>query len=113
MARQGREAITTAMRMWTENLQFVIGGGAPARSGLPSPQRVLDNVVDFAEQLLASQREFATRVLAAGMEGNDAATSKARDGVESMSAHTIAATDAAPEKVVDTGRAGDGPRINR
>ena len=40
------------------------------QSGLPGPQQVLDNVFDFAEQLLASQREFAKHVLAAGMEAN-------------------------------------------
>ena len=108
VARHGQEAITTALRMWTENLQSMIGGSTSAQSGLPSPQQVVDNVFDFAEQLLASQREFATRVLAAGTEANDAATSKARDAVESMNAHTLTATDAAREKVVDTSRAGDG-----
>jgi hypothetical protein len=48
----------------------MIGGGASVQSGLPGPQQVLDNVFDFAEQLLASQREFAKHVLAAGMEAN-------------------------------------------
>lgn len=88
VAREGQEAITTAMRTWTENVESMMGSGTPAQSGLPSPQQVLDNVFDFAEQLLASQREFATRVLAAGMEANDAATSKAREAVGSMSART-------------------------
>ena len=110
VARQGQEAITTAMRTWTENVQSMIEGGNPAQSGLPSPQQVVDNVFDFAEQLLASQREFATRVLAAGMEANDAATSKARQSLESMTAHTRAATDAASENVVDTGQGREGPR---
>ena len=84
----------------------------PAQSGLPSPQQVLDNVFDFAEQLLASQRDFAKHVLAAATEANDAATSKAREAVESMSTHAMTATNAATAKVVDT-QAGDGPRSNR
>jgi hypothetical protein len=79
VARQGQEAISTAMRTWTETFQTMIGGANPAQSGLPSPQQVLDNVFDFAEQLLASQRAFATRVLAVGMEATDAATSKVRE----------------------------------
>ena len=106
VARQGQEAITTAMRTWTENFQSMVGGGTPAQSGLPSPQQVVDNVFDFAEQMLASQREFAKRVLAAAMEANEAATSKAREAVESATAHTRAATDATTEKVVDTAQPG-------
>ena len=108
-AHQGQEAISTAMRTWNENVQSMIGSGAPAQSGLPSPQQVLDNVFDFAEQLLASQREFATRVLAAGMEANNAAAGKARDAAETITAHTTAATG----NVVDAAQAGDGPRSNR
>ena len=113
VARQGQDAIADAMRTWTESVQSMMGSGTSAQSGLPSPQQVLDNVFDFAEQMLASQREFATRVLAVGMEANDAATSKAREAAESMSARTMAATDAATEKVVDVGRAGGGPRSSR
>ena len=113
VARQGQEAITKAMRTWSENLESMIGGAAPAQSGLPSPQQVVDNVFDFAEQLLASQREFAHRVLAAATEANEAATSTVREAAESMNAHTMAATDAATAKVVDTGQAGDGSRSNR
>jgi len=80
---------------------------------LPSPQQVLDNVFDFAEQLLASQRQCTQRLLAARMETRSAATSKARAAGESLNAHTMTATDVATEKVVDTGPAGAGPRRNR
>ena len=113
VARQGQDAIATAMRTWTESVQSMLGSGTSAQSGLPSPQQVLDNVFDFAEQLLASQREFAKHVLAAGMEANTAAASKARDAMELMNAHTTAATDGTTEKVVDTGQAGDRTRSNR
>jgi hypothetical protein len=89
------------------------GGRNPAQSGLPSPQQVVDNVFNFAEQLLAGQRQFAQHLLAAGMETRSAATSEAREAVESLNAHTMTATDAATEKVVDTAPAGDGPRRNR
>jgi hypothetical protein len=40
------------------------------------------------------------------MEANEAATSKAREAVESATAHTRAATDATTEKVVDTAQPG-------
>jgi hypothetical protein len=39
VARRSQEAITAAMRTWTENVQSMVGGGNPAQSGLPSPQQ--------------------------------------------------------------------------
>ncbi len=102
VARQGQDAVAKAMRTWTESVQSMVGSGTSAQSGLPSPQQVLDNVFDFAEQLLASQRAFATRVLAVGLEANDAATAKAREAIESLSAHTVAATESATDKTVNT-----------
>jgi hypothetical protein len=112
VARQGQDAIASAMRTWTESVQSMLGSGTSAQSGLPSPQQILDNVFDFAEQLLASQRAFATRVLAVGLEANDAATGKAREAVESLSAHTVAATQSATEKTVNTVQAAGRPRSN-
>jgi hypothetical protein len=50
---------------------------------------------------------IADHLLAAGMETNAAATSKAHEAVASLSAHTMAATYAATEKVVDTPTATD------
>lgn len=108
VARQGQEAITAAMQTWTESFQSLVGGGAPAASGLPTPQQVVDNVFDFAEQLLASQREFVKQVLAAGMEANETATSKAREAMDSMSTRTTAATDVPSGNGADTVRATNG-----
>lgn len=113
VARQGQDAIANALRTWTESVQSIVGSGTSAQSGLPSPQQILDNVFDFAEQLLASQRAFATRVLAVGLEANEAATGKAREAVESIREHTVAATDAATEKTVNTVQAADRPRTSR
>ena len=47
----------------------------------------MDNVFDFAQQLLASQREFAKRVLAAGTKATDAATAQAREASAAMTNH--------------------------
>jgi hypothetical protein len=69
-------------------------------------------VFDFAEQMLASQREFATRVLALGMEANEAATSKAREAMGAIEAQTVAATDATTEKLVNASQVGTGSRTN-
>jgi hypothetical protein len=84
VARRSQEAITTAMQTWSENVQSMIAGGASDQSPRPNPEQIVDNVFDFAEQLLASQREFAKRVLAAGTTATDAATAKAREATAAM-----------------------------
>ena len=66
VARRG--AITAAVRTWTDDFQSMDGGGNPVQSGLPSPQQVLDNVFDCAEQLLVSHREFATHLRSAASD---------------------------------------------
>ena len=47
----------------------------------------MDNVFDFAEQLLVSQREFAKRVLAAGTKATYAATAQAREALAALTNH--------------------------
>jgi hypothetical protein len=78
---------TTAMQTWNENAQKMIAGGASEQSPGPSAKQIMDNVFDFAEQLLASQREFAKRVLAAGTKATDAATAQAREATAAMTNH--------------------------
>lgn len=78
---------TTAMQTWNENVQKMIAGGASEQSPEPSAEQIVDNVFDFTEQLLASQREFAKRVLAAGTKATDAATAQALGATAAMTNH--------------------------
>jgi hypothetical protein len=107
VARRGQEAVTTAMRAWAENVQAMMASGAGGPSGVPSPQQVVDNVFDFAEQMLAAQREFAKTLLAAGAQATEAAASQAREAATSMTTRTVEATEALTEKAAQAGQASD------
>jgi hypothetical protein len=64
VTRRNQEAF---MHLWTEGMKRWLGflpvtdGKAP---GMPSADEVVDNAFDFAEKVLASQREFTKRMLA-------------------------------------------------
>lgn len=60
IAQQGQEAVTGAVRTWTDAVQRLANQPAGA---LPDVSAVVDNAFDFAERLLATQREFTKSVL--------------------------------------------------
>lgn len=65
LARRSQEAAASALHTWTENIQKLAGGLAGGQSNLPTLSEIVDRVFDFAEQMLANQRELAKRLLAA------------------------------------------------
>ena len=75
------------MQTWNENVQKMIADGGSEQSPGPSAEQIVDNVFDFAEQLLASQREFAKRGLAAGTKATYAATAQAREASAALTNH--------------------------
>ena len=62
IAKQGQDAVTSAVRTWAESVQRLSGqqGGAG-----PDVSAVVDNAFDLAERMLATQREFTKAVLRA------------------------------------------------
>ncbi len=60
IAQQGQEAVSGAVRTWAEAVERLSGqsGGS-----VPDVGAVVDNAFDFAERLLATQREFTKNVL--------------------------------------------------
>ena len=62
IAQQGQEAVSGAVRTWAEAVERL--SGQPGGS-VPDVSAVVDNAFDFAERLLATQREFTKNVLQA------------------------------------------------
>jgi hypothetical protein len=65
--REGQQAIVDAVEAWSKGVEHLAGSyppdpGAPE---LPTAQEVVENAFDFAEKLLAAQREFARNLLEA------------------------------------------------
>lgn len=65
LTRRGQEAVTVAMQTWAENMQRLAGTVPIDTATVPSAEEVVDNVFNFAEQMLSTQREFTKSLLAA------------------------------------------------
>jgi hypothetical protein len=93
VARQSREAFTNALQVWSDTMQTftrsLAGGG---QSRLPDAQALVDNVFDFAEQLLETQRQFTKSLLAASAQAAEAVSDQTTRATQSI---TEQATDAA------------------
>ena len=67
--RKSQEAVVDAIKAWADTVQSITPKlpdvNVPLVDRLPKPEDVVANAYDFAEQLLAAQRNFAEGVLQA------------------------------------------------
>jgi len=66
--KRSQEAVTTAVRTWTDAVQS-ISGNQPA---LPDAYALVNTYFDFAEKALAAQREAAQQAVSAGVKATEA-----------------------------------------
>jgi hypothetical protein len=57
--KKSQEAVLEAMQAWTKNAQSAFSTPVAGLTGPKSADQVIDQVFDFAEQMLAVQRQFA------------------------------------------------------
>jgi len=69
IAKRSQEAVTTAVRTWTDAVQSFANGDQPS---LPDARQLVDTYFDYAEKALAAQREVATQAVAAGVKAAEA-----------------------------------------
>jgi hypothetical protein len=85
-ARRGQETYANAMHLWANSIQKVVGL-------LPTPDpkllhEVVDNYFDAAEQVLTTQRKFASSMLDATTSAVTNARSAAQDAASNAAAKT-------------------------
>ena len=95
IAGRSQEAVTTAVRTWADTLQNVVSTMASGQSQLPDLQSVVGQYFDFAEQVLASQRELAQQWAAGAAKASEAVTEQAQDATRSAAEQTVNGTEAA------------------
>ena len=66
--RNGQQAVVQAMEAWTRSAQKAFGGADSGTSGAVQPDVIIDQVFDFAEQMLAMQRRFAKALVSSAAE---------------------------------------------
>jgi hypothetical protein len=100
--RSGQEAVVKAFESWTDSAKSAwqnVPGAAPARV---EPQQVIDQVFDFAEKMLAVQREFAKSLAATAESAGESARQQSESVVAAVKKQATDATaivkDAQTEK---------------
>ena len=78
--RSGQDAVVKAFEQWTDIAKGAWGATPGVGTPEVDPQQVIDQVFDFAEQMLALQREFAKSLAAKAAS----ATQAAREQSESV-----------------------------
>jgi hypothetical protein len=63
--QQSQKAVVDAMQAWTKSASSAYKTPASSLPGQPNASQVIDQVFDFAEQMLKVQRQFAKNVAAA------------------------------------------------
>jgi len=62
--KKSQEAVLEAIQAWTNSAQKAFSAPTAGLGGQPNPNQVIDQVFDFAEQMLAVQRQFAKNMAA-------------------------------------------------
>jgi hypothetical protein len=99
--RTSQAAVVAAFESWTKSAQRAIGA-VPGVGGPVEPQQVIDQVFDFAEKMLAVQREFAKSLASTAASAGESARQQTESVVNAVRQHaeatTAVVTNAAKEK---------------
>ena len=101
-ANKGQEAVTTAVRTWTDSVQSLASSLTNGQA--PDLQAAVDQYFDFAEKVLANQREFAQQWASAAVKATEAVTEQAQRAGQSVAAHTANGTEAVVDNAAETAR---------
>lgn len=104
ITNRGQEAVTTAVRTWADQVQSFASKLTAGQGQLPDLQSVVEQYFDFAEKVLANQREFATQWASAASKASEAVTEQAQRATQSVAAHTENATESVVNNVAETTR---------
>ena len=116
IANRSQEAVTTAVRTWTDTVQSFASKLTAGQSPVTDLQGVVDQYFDFAEKVLANQREFANQWASAAVKASEAVTeqtqratqsvaTQATNGTETVVNNVTEAAKVAGEKAASTARA--------
>jgi hypothetical protein len=102
IANRSQEAVTTAVRTWADTMQSFASKLASGQSQLPDMHGVVEQYFDFAEKVLANQRELAQQWASATAKAFDAVTEQAQRATQSAAAHTANGTEAVVDTAAET-----------
>jgi hypothetical protein len=104
LANRSQEAVTTAVRTWTDSVQSLTSQLTAGQGQLPDLQGVVDQYFDFAEKVLANQRQFAQQWASAASKASEAVTEQAQRAGQSVTSQTANGVEAVVDNAADSGR---------
>ena len=104
IANRGQEAVTTAVRTWTDTVQTFASKLTAGQSPVTDLQGVVDQYFDFVEKVLANQREFANQWASATAKASEAVTEQAQRATQSVAAHAQNGAEAVVNSATETAK---------
>ncbi len=101
---RSEEAATTAVHSWADTMQSFASKLASGQSPMPDLRDVVDQYFDFAEKILANQRELAQQWTSATAKASQAVTEQAQRATQSVAARTANGTEAVVDNAAETAR---------
>ena len=104
IANRGQEAVTTAVRTWTDTVQSFASKLTAGQSPVTDLQGVVDQYFDFAEKVLANQRELVSQWASATVKASEAVTEQAQRATQSVAAHAKNGAEAVVNSATETAK---------
>jgi hypothetical protein len=92
--RSGQDAVVQAFEKWTDTAKSAWANTPGAVRPQADPQQVIDQVFDFAEKMLAVQREFAKSLAATSAAAAESARQQSESVVGAVRQNAAATTEA-------------------
>ena len=100
-ANRSQEAVTTAVQSWADTMQSFASKLSSGQSQLPDLSSVVDQYFNFAEKVLANQRQLATQFVSASVKAGETVQEQVSKVTEQVTAHTVNGADVAAEKAAE------------
>ena len=104
IANRSQEAVTTAVRTWADTVQSFASKVTAGQGQLPDLAGVVDQYFDFAEKVLANQRELAQQWASATVKASEAVTEQTQRATQSVAAHTANGAEAVVDNATETAK---------
>ena len=101
IAKRSQDAVSTAVRSWADSVQSFAGNLTAGQAQLPDPQSVVDTYFDFAEKVLANQRQLASQFVSASVKAGESVQEQVSKVTEQVTAQTVNGTETAAAKAAE------------
>ena len=101
IAKRSQEAVSTAVRSWADSVQNLTGQLGAGQSQLPNPHDFVNTYFDFAEKVLANQRQLATQFVSASVKAGESVQEQVTKLTDQAAAQTVNGADVVGEKVTE------------